>query len=73
MLARTPRFTCVACGTTDASPRFSFHYDRPERGPAYWSDQGPLCSAACALAHVRKREGRGEGFHTPAAAPFKED
>jgi hypothetical protein len=72
MLAKTPRFTCVECAATDASPHFQWHYDRPGNGPAYWSDQGPLCSASCALAHFRKRESRGEVPQTPAAAPFKE-
>jgi hypothetical protein len=70
MLARTPQFTCVQCGAGDE--RFAWHGGRPERGPAYWSDRGPLCGVACALAHAEARRAEGSLSGEPAPAPFEE-
>ena len=72
MLARTPTFTCIECGRTDAAPGFQWHGGDPTHGPAYWSDRGVLCSPPCALNHYRKREAQGDLPQRPADAPFRE-
>jgi hypothetical protein len=69
MLARTPSLACLECGKPLAAPDFAFHGARRERGPAYWSDRGVLCSAVCATRHAAKRRAEGTDMRDPAPDP----
>jgi hypothetical protein len=69
MLTRSPRPACIECKTPMSDPGFDFHYGQRENGPAYWSDEGVLCSPACALAHFARRRNEGREMKEPAAEP----
>lgn len=69
MLARNP-YQCIECGLPLSSPKFLHHAGRREQGPAYWSDQGILCSASCAMQHHGKRRRAGTDMTEPADSPL---
>ena len=71
MLARPETRRCVECGLAYGMPDFSLHYGRIENGPAYWCDEGILCSPKCSLAQVRRREASGTLPSAPAPDPFE--
>lgn len=71
MLARPETMRCVECGLAYEAEAFAYHYGRIEDGPAYWSDRGILCSAACSLAHHRRRAAEGTLPSAPAPDPFE--
>jgi hypothetical protein len=71
MLARTPRILCVECQTPLGMPGFATQAGRPENGPAYWSDEGVVCSNACAARHVTRRAVEGRPMREPAANPLE--
>jgi hypothetical protein len=70
MLARPETRRCVECGLPYGMPGFSLDHDRFENGPAYWSDEGILCSPKRSLAHFRRREAAGTLPTAPAPDPF---
>ena len=70
MLNRLHHTNCVECGTPYGTPEFGYHYGRMERGPAYWSDRGLLCSHSCATEHFKRRLKAGERIPEPAPNPL---
>ncbi len=70
MLNRSPSPACVECGMPMSAEGFGFHHGRRDDGPAYWSDEGVICSPACAAAHARRRLAEGREMKEPAAEPI---
>jgi len=73
MLARPEKFKCVECGRAMGTPGFAYYHGLIEKGPAYWSDRGILCSIECSLAHHQKRLAEGTLPTRPAPDPFDGD
>lgn len=71
MLARPETKRCVECGTPYEAASFHYWYGMAERGPAYFSDRGILCSPQCSLTHFRRRESEGALPSQPAIDPFE--
>lgn len=59
MLRMNTRRACVECGKLADAEDFGFHKGRRGSGPAYWSDEGLICSPACAVSHVARRRAQG--------------
>lgn len=70
MLARPETYRCIECGLALGEPLFALHYGKIERGPAYFTDRGVLCSPQCSLKHYRRREAEGTLPATPPPNPF---
>jgi hypothetical protein len=71
MLKRlTPR-ACIECGLPYGDPGFTYYAGKAQSGPAYWSDEGLLCSPACMVEHVKRRNEEGRPMMAPAPDPFK--
>jgi hypothetical protein len=70
MLNRPQKRTCVECGLAYGHPDFTYHAGQVQDGPAYWSDQGLLCSHTCSVAHFVRREKDGTPMTEPAPDPF---
>jgi hypothetical protein len=70
MLDRLKPRTCVECGRAVGDPGFSYQAGQIQRGPAYWSDEGLLCSQVCALTHHKRRAEEGRPMTAPAPDPF---
>lgn len=70
MLARTPRALCIECQTPFGAPGFATQAGRVENGPAYWSDEGLICSSLCATRHVARRAADGRPMREPAPNPL---
>jgi len=70
MLARPEKYRCIECGLPYGAESFALHEGRVVNGPAYWCDQGLLCSPECSLAHHRKRMAAGTAPTEPAPSPF---
>ena len=73
MLNRTQARTCLECGLPYGHPSFVYEAGRIEKGPAYWSDRGLLCSHACSTAHFERRVREGNPMREPAPHPFERD
>ncbi len=73
MLNRPQPRTCVECGLPFGHPDFAYHAGRIENGPAYWSDEGLLCSHGCSTAHFDRREKEGRPMIAPAPNPFERE
>ena len=71
MLARPETYRCIECGLPYQANGFSYYHGELERGPAYWTDRGILCSPKCSLAHHRKRAAEGTLQQEPAPDPFE--
>ncbi|MBP0438769.1 hypothetical protein [Tianweitania sediminis] len=71
MLARTDRYDCVECGLPYGDENFALDHGRLDYGAAYWCDRGLLCSAACSLAHHKKRMAEGTLPTEPAPDPYE--
>lgn len=71
MLARPEIYKCIECGLPFGAEGFALHYGLLENGPAYWCDQGVLCSPKCSLAHHKKRAADGTLPTEPAPDPFE--
>lgn len=71
MLARPETKRCVECGTPYEAASFHYWQGRVANGPAYFSDQGILCSPQCSVAHFRRREAEGTLSVQPAVDPFE--
>ncbi|HEV2558384.1 MAG TPA: hypothetical protein VGU45_07145 [Microvirga sp.] len=71
MLNRLHHTNCIQCGKPYGSPDFTYQAGRIENGPAYWSDRGLLCSAACGQAHTRQRLAAGDPMRDPAENPLE--
>lgn len=71
MLTRLHHTNCVQCGKPYGSPEFVYHAGRIEKGPAYWSDRGLLCSQVCAAEHHASRAEAGNPMHEPAENPLE--
>lgn len=69
MLKRPDSWSCIECGTPFRSETFHYYEGRIENGPAYWSDRGILCSAACSLLHYKNRKADGSWSEALAAEP----
>lgn len=69
MLARPEIYRCFECGLAFGADGFSHYHGKVEDGPAYWSDQGVLCSPACSLAHTRRRAAEGTLPERPSEDP----
>jgi hypothetical protein len=68
--SQRPR-TCVECGLPFGHTDFTYYAGNVQKGPAYWSDQGILCSSACSTAHFARREKEGNPMTEPAQDPFE--
>jgi len=73
MLQRLKPRSCVECGLPYGHPDFCYHSGKIDNGPAYWSDQGLLCSHACSTAHFVRREKEGNPMREPAPEPFGQE
>ena len=73
MLARPEKYRCIECSKLYGTEGFAYYEGLIENGPAYWSDRGLLCSAACSLTHHRKRMAEGTVRHEPAPNPLDVD
>jgi hypothetical protein len=71
MLARTPRALCVECQKPLGAPGLRPKGGRAENGPAYWSDEGVICSHACAARHAARRTAEGRPIREPASNPLE--
>jgi hypothetical protein len=71
MLNRPQKRTCVECGLPFGHPDFSYESGQVQKGPAYWSDHGLLCSHGCSVAHLVRREKEGTPMMAPAPDPFE--
>lgn len=60
---------CVECGKPHDDPSFCYYGGVMDYGPAYWSDEGILCSPQCATAHFLKREAAKNPMVMPAPKP----
>lgn len=69
MLWTNARRACVECGKLADAEGFRQHKGRRRNGPAYWSDEGLICSPACATSHFAKRRAQGREMREPAPAP----
>jgi len=70
VLKRLHHTHCVECGKPYGKPDFGYQSGRIERGPAYWSERGLLCSHVCATAHFKRRDAAGEPMREPAPNPL---
>jgi hypothetical protein len=70
MLTRSPHPSCIECGKSMSDSGFDFHYGLRQNGPAYWSDEGVICSHVCAAAHFSRRRTDGREMKEPAAEPI---
>jgi hypothetical protein len=70
MLTRSPLPSCIECARPMSDAAFGFHQGRRENGPAYWSDEGVICSPACAAAHFSRRRIEGREMQKPADEPI---
>jgi hypothetical protein len=70
MLRRRIQRSCVECGRAWGDPGFVCYSGKTAGGPAYWSDDGLICSPACMLAHAKKREQEGRPMTAPAQDPM---
>ena len=50
---------CCECGKKFAEEGFHYYGGVIDYGPAYFSDEGVLCSPECALEHYKKRIANG--------------
>ena len=73
MLNRPQPRNCVECGLPFGHPDFVYHAGRVESGPAYWSDEGLLCSHGCSAAQFERREKEGRPMIAPAPNPFERE
>lgn len=73
MLTRPEKYRCIECATLYGTDKFSYYEGIVENGPAYWSDQGLLCSSKCSLIHYKKRMDDGSLPHEPAPNPLEAD
>lgn len=71
MLTKASEFTCIVCGRGPDHPDYAWGNGRSSDGPAYWSERGAMCSAACALSHGLKRAADGDAMSEPADPPFQ--
>ena len=71
MLNRLHHTSCVECGKPYGAPEFGYHAGRAEKGPAYWSNRGLLCSPACANEHFKRRAAAGDPMGEPAENPLE--
>jgi hypothetical protein len=71
MLARPETYRCIECGLPYQAAGFQYYHGELEKGPAYWTDRGLLCSAQCSLAHYTKRKAEGTLPQEPAPDPFE--
>lgn len=69
MLRLNAARACVECGKLKDAEGFDFEKGRRANGPAYWSDDGLICSAACAVSHVARRRGEAREMREPSPAP----
>lgn len=46
---------CVECNKRFTDSGFQYYSGNIEYGPAYFSDEGTLCSPECALVHYKRR------------------
>lgn len=69
MLRMNSRRGCVECGKLMDAESFDFHYGLRANGPAYWSDEGLICSPVCATSHFKRRKGENREMREPAPAP----
>ncbi|WP_112664047.1 hypothetical protein [Microvirga flavescens] len=70
MLNRLSQRRCLECGRLYGDPDFTYHAGRIEKGPAYWTDEGVLCSHACSVAHFKRRNEEGRPMAEPADETF---
>jgi hypothetical protein len=71
MLQKLKPRVCVECGLPYGHTDFTYQSGKAENGPAYWSDEGLLCSYACSTAHFVRREKEGNPMREPAPDPFE--
>ncbi|MGQ2909050.1 MAG: hypothetical protein ACT6QU_13975 [Aliihoeflea sp.] len=71
MLARPETNFCVECRRRYGDPGFWYYYGRIEDGPAYFCDEGILCSPACSMKQIERRRAAGTYPHAPARDPFE--
>lgn len=69
MLWTNARRACVECGKLSDAEGFGHHYGQRRNGPAYWSDDGLICSPTCVASHVAKRRAEGREMREPSPAP----
>ena len=53
--AELSALSCVECGKRFTDEGFQYYSGIIDYGPAYFSDQGSLCSPKCSLDHYQKR------------------
>ena len=70
MLKRVSQRHCLECNLAFGDPAFTYLAGRTEKGPAYWTDEGVLCSLKCSVAHFKKRGAEGRPMVEPADEPF---
>jgi hypothetical protein len=73
MLNKPLHRNCVECGMPFGHSDFVYHAGKVENGPAYWSDEGLLCSHGCSTAHFDRREKEGRPMIAPAPNPFERE
>jgi hypothetical protein len=61
---------CVECGLPFGDAAFACQSNQVAKGPAYWSDQGLICSYICSAAHFVRRVKEGTAMAAPAPNPF---
>lgn len=71
MLARPETNHCVVCRRRFADEAFAYYHGQIEQGPAYFCDEGILCSAHCALKQYERRRAAGTYPQRPATDPFE--
>ncbi|MBM6595839.1 hypothetical protein [Microvirga pudoricolor] len=71
MLNRSTPRACIVCGRPYGDPAFTYHAGKAQSGPAYWSDEGLLCTPACVLEHAKRRDDEGRPMTDPAPDPFE--
>lgn len=71
MLARPETNHCVVCRRRFGDDAFAYYYGQIEQGPAYYCDEGILCSPACALKQFERRREDGTYPQRPAEDPFE--
>ena len=72
MLTRPHHTRCVECGKPYGDPAFAYEAGRIEKGAAYWSDRGLLCSHPCAIEHFKRRRTAGDPMRDPAPDPLEQ-
>lgn len=68
--SKSPK-ACIECGLPFGHQDFAYHAGRVQKGPAYWSDQGILCSHSCSVVHFLRRERQGNPMTDPAPNPLE--